>query len=248
MYFQFAPGQASPPIADTDVLFFKVNSLWCLGSTKGSPRDRTAQNQLDLPHFCELKEQPVWLIKGDLRIQRSPVLSQMGQAKPGELATLNASFVRNHVALYSIFRKWVHWRWVKDKALQWDLTCFLYLCVCGSCGRRDQWRRCSLRLYYLNTVFADSQKCFSWPRWSSVLRWGVVRTVRTTFSCFSKLLCSREAVTAKTPQGGAAPQKNAPQCWAAHVPEAFAWSPFQGLIFKNLFYTLRCKGNSFKHL
>lgn len=172
----------------------------------------------------------------------------MAQAKPGELATLNASFVRNHVALDSIFRKWVHWRWVKDKALKWDLTCFLYLCLCGSCGWRDQWRCSPEAVLPKNFFFAAWQKCFSWPRRSSVLLWGMARTVRTTFSCFSKLLFRREAINAKTPQERAAPPKSAPRCRADRVREAFALSPFQGLIFKHLFYALRCKGNSFKHL
>lgn len=66
------------------------------------------------------------LIKGDLRIQRNlePVPSRTAQAKPGELAALNASFVRSHLTFYSIFRKWVHWRWVKDRALKWGPTRF----------------------------------------------------------------------------------------------------------------------------
>lgn len=156
------------------------------GLHQGSHRDGTAQNWLKLPHLCKLKEQLLWLIKGDLRIQRSPVLSQTVQAKPGELATLNASFVRNHVALYSIFRKWVHWRWFKDKALKWDLTCFLYLCFCGAVWMKRLMKMQPPRLYYLKTFLAASQKCSSWPKRSCVLLWRLcfhrmVKTVRTTF-------------------------------------------------------------------
>lgn len=74
-----------------------------------APRQPQGQDQhrtdWSVPRLCTLQEQLPWLMKGDLRIERSPVLSQTAQAKPGELATLNASFVRNHLALCSIFRK-----------------------------------------------------------------------------------------------------------------------------------------------
>lgn len=162
-----------------------------------------------VPHLRELKEQLLWFIKGDLRIQRSPVLSQTAQAKPGELATLNASFVRNHLALYSIFRKWVHWRWVKDKALKWDLTDCLSLCVWGGVDGETN-KDAAPEASSLKTV-AALRRCSSWSRRSCML-WGLclsrmVRTLRTTFPCYPKLLPTREAINGNRLWTGGTPER-----------------------------------------
>lgn len=131
--------------------------------------------------------------------------------------------------------------------------------------QRPRW--CSLKL-----LLAASQKCCSWARRSCVLLWGLcfhgmVRTVRTTFSCFSKLLPRREAINGETFTMGGTTEKcspvlGCPPLGAAGGREAFGRSPSfpslwfdphdtehhrvkltfkSNLIGKQLFYTLRCK-------
>lgn len=161
------------------------------------------------------KEQLPWWIRGDLRIHRSPVLSQTARAKPGELAALNASFVRNYWVPYSIFREWVYWRWVKDKALKWDLTCFLSLCLCGAVWMKTPMKAQRLRWCYLNTDSHCFTKMVLMVGRSCVLPWGLcfhrmVRAVRTTFSCFSKLLPRREAINGKMFTTGCHPREGLP--------------------------------------
>lgn len=106
------------------------------------------------------------------QVSREPHAFPEVQAKPGELAILNASFVRNHPALFSIFRQWVHPRWVKDRALKWALTCFLSLCLCGMVWTKRLWRQRLPRLpphpsilpVISGLLVAASQKCSSWSR------------------------------------------------------------------------------------
>lgn len=86
------------------------------------------------------------------------------------------------------------------------------------------------RLQYLQTA----QKCFSWPRRSYVLLWGLcfprmAKTDTTTFFCFLKLMLRREAINAKTPQERAAPRERARQHWADPGPGGLCLVALSGL-------------------
>lgn len=138
------------------------------------------------------------------QVSREPHAFPEVQAKPGELAILNASFVRNHAALFSIFRQWVHPRWVKDRALKWALTCFLSLCLCGMVWTKRLWRQRLPRhhppsLHHLACYPRSACCCFTemllMVQVASVLPWvfcflRILWTVRITFSCFLKFLPS----------------------------------------------------------
>ena len=144
-----------------------------------------------------------------------PSAFQTAQAKPGELAALNASFVRNYCAPYSIFRKWIHPRWVKDKALKWDLTCVLAVFVCGAVWMRSSedagptalWSiHCCLLLHTNAAHGAEGAVCFAGgcvaTEWRGL--WGPPSLVSQNF-------CLGGRLNGKCPRPGATPER-APWC------------------------------------
>lgn len=116
------------PITDLS-LFSQWTVWWCwlYQSSQSSGTYRTPYGW---------RERLLQLIKGDLKIWRSLEAgsSWTAKAKPGRLAALNASFVRSHLALSSVFRKWVHGRWVEGKNLKRGLAGF---CPCKVCVDKE---------------------------------------------------------------------------------------------------------------
>lgn len=104
---------------------------------------------------------------------------------------LNASFVRSHLALYSIFRKWVHGRWGKDKSLKWGLA---GSCPCKVYVHREPVKIATKDIFML--LYRDPimvQKAMAvlhgWEWFWSLSRWAVYADTGGTPQKYALKLC-----------------------------------------------------------